>query len=816
VKPAGPRRRLAATATVAVAIAAAAAAGLAPRNASAARSPTPTPSAATASSTEIAQHRVAITLTTLTPKVLRPHDVLALDGFLLNTSGRPLTNVAITVRASSRRITTRYDLAREADPAVVLGTTLSSTRQVIGTLAAGQSIGWHFTVPVQRLGLPTSVESFGAFPLAVDVRSSLDGTGLTTRLPTSVMWMPEGAQPVPTQISWLVPLVDGIHRGNGTTFLNDALARDLAKTGRLSQLLHFAAAATVPLTYVIDPALVDDVAAMAGPTDQADRATAEPSGTNVSASPKPTAKPTQSKPSASLKPSASAKPSGSPAAPGKTTAGTSLPAAAPTYQVITGNGTADGTGQPAARAWLAVLRQAVAAPGAAVVGLPYGDTDVVAVERAGLAKEIGIARATGQSALSANLGPPTLPNTIWPINGVLDDSTLDELANDLVDAVVLTDQALPPRDINAVTGARANLQTASGTVHAVLTDSTIATLLDAPQSAAGGSRVVEQRFLAETMLITEQRPGSGSAVVVAPPRDWDVSSGFAATLLADSATMPWLQGVNLGQVAALPADGVPRTSLVYPELARAAEVRGSDLAPIAGLRGDLTAFGAILGATTTATSINASSIALLRAESGSLRNKPTRSAAIQAAVRSDLATQTARVYIIKPGLITLTSRKQKIPITVVNNLPDPVTVQVRLTALNAARLTVTPQQAFTMPGNQSRHEVLVEVEATTGGRFDVQAQLWTPEATPRPYGSTVPFVLNSTAYGAVALTIAASAAGLVFVLSAIRLIRRVRHKRHPDAAAGGSPGGEPGLDDGNLGGSETGAVAETADVPLTP
>ena len=84
-----------------------------------------------------------------------------------------------------------------------------------------------------------------------------------------------------------------------------------------------------------------------------------------------------------------------------------------------------------------------------------------------------------------------------------------------------------------------------------------------------------------------------------------------------------------------------------------------------------------------------------------------------------------------------------------------------------------------MPGNQSRHEVLVEVEATTGGRFDVAAQLWTPEANPRPFGAAVPFVLNSTAYGAVALVIAATAAGLVFLLSAIRVIRRIVASRRP-------------------------------------
>jgi len=321
-------------------------------------------------------------------------------------------------------------------------------------------------------------------------------------------------------------------------------------------------------------------------------------------------------------------------------------------------------------------------------------------------------------------------------------------------------------------------------VRAVLTDSTLSSMLTASTSGTaanldGGVRVAEQRFLAETMLVTEQRPGAGSSVVIAPPRNWNPTDGFAATLLTDSATMPWLRGANVGQVADQPADGVPRQSLVYSAAARAAEVPVKDLQPIAALRSRLSACSAVLGSSTTESFINTSSIAILRAESSALRTNPVRSAAIRGAVQAELDAQIAKVYIVKPGLITLTSRRQKIPITVINNLPDPVTIQIRLTAMNAARLTVAPQVPFTVAGNQTRHEVMIEVEATTGGRFDVAAQLWTPDANPRPFGAPVPFVLNSTAYGAVALVIAATAAGLVFLVSAIRVIRRIVASRRP-------------------------------------
>ncbi len=130
---------------------------------------------------------------------------------------------------------------------------------------------------------------------------------------------------------------------------------------------------------------------------------------------------------------------------------------------------------------------------------------------------------------------------------------------------------------------------------------------------------------------------------------------------------------------------------------------------------------------------------------------------------------------------------QKIPLTVVNELPEPVRLQVRVTAVNAARLTVTPVEPFTIEGKGSRHEVLVEVEATTNGRFQVQAQLMTPDGA-QVFGPPVPFEMNSTAYGAVALAIAGSAAGLLFLLSGYRLFRRMRRRRG-GTSNGGTPDG---------------------------
>lgn len=736
-------------------------------------------SAATPTSSATPQ-RFAITLDELAPKVLHAGDTLTLRGTMVNTSGETLTSVSYALRISTQRITTRYQLAQDADPKTTFGIVLSSTRQRVnddGQLAPGQRVSWQLSLPIDRVSMPTSADQFGAFPIAVEITSRGESGTQQNRLPTTMMWMPKGAHFTPTKISWLWPVVDGIHRGLGDTFTDDTLATDLAPDGRLGKLISTATASKTPVTYVVDPALVDDATAMA--------ATASATGTGGSggsgdgAAPAPSTSPATPKASATKTPTPKA-------------TGTSKPAASATaqptpYQVATdpsGKRTRSGTGAATAADWLGKLRAAATAPGSGLVALPYGDADLVALDRAGLDKEMAIARSTGLSMLRSELAAPSSPDLVWPVGGQIDEATLDDLASDLVTTVVLDGRALQPQDPNALAGPRADLQTPSGSVRALLTDPTINDLLANPGSVSGGARAAEQRFLAETMLVTEQRPGSGSSLVLAPPRHLNVNS-YLAALLADSGSVPWLDAVNVGVIAAEPADDVARQQLSYPSSARNAELPPQVLNAITPLRDGLAAFNSILGQTTADPFIGQANEALVRAESSSWRDQPQRATAIIDAVAGELQARTNKVFISKPGLITLTSRKQKIPLTVVNNLPESVTVQISLRAVNAPRLTVTPIEPITVGGGGSRHEVVIEVEATTGGRFEVQAQLTTADG--RPIGQSVSFEMNSTAYGAVALAIAGGAAGLLFLLSGVRIYRRVRRRRDgpPDADATG-------------------------------
>ena len=737
----------------------------------------PTGGASTGASAE----SMAITLETLSPKVVRPGDTLVVSGTVTNTTAATLTDMTLQLRASTHRITTRYELAHDFDPATKVGALVPATWQRLGAIQPGEQIYWTVSLPANALYLPRSAAQFGAYPLAIEVTGVAGSNTTTARLPTALMWMPNDAQFQPTKVAWLWPLTDGVHRGLGDVFLDDSLATDLAPHGRVGALLRIATDAGIPLTYVVDPALFDDAATMAksvapaggarpsGPTGPSDLSKAGPQATQPTG---PAGEPT-----ASASPSAA-----------------TTPAASAPYRVRDKTGTVAGKGAKVAADWLSELHSAVRAPGAALIGLPYGDADLVALDRVGLEKEIATARSTGHAVLAGGLAQPTLPDVVWPLDNTINERTLDDLIASQADAVVLSDDNLAPRNPNAVGTPRADIQTPSGTVRAVLTDGVIDALVADPAGVRGGPRAAEQQFLAQTMLVTEQRPGAGSSLVLAPPRHVDASTPLA-TMLADTGQVPWLEPVGLEAVLAEPADDIARQPLRYSQHARDAELAETALSVIPGLRNDLANFSAVLGTNTGEPFLKSAALAILRAESSRWRTDPGGSLAITGAVRKQLTAHTDQVYVSNPRLITMTSQKQKIPLTVVNELPEPVTVQLRLRAVNAARLTVTPIEPFTVNGNGSRHEVLIEVAATTSGRFQVEAQLMTPESTPRPFSEPVSFELNSTAYGAVALAIAAGAAGLLVLVSALRIFRRLRRRGPPagppgDGAAGG-PSDDP-------------------------
>ena len=716
----------------------------------------------------------------LTPLVVRPHTQVVVTGRLVNAESSSVGDVRVRLRVRDRAVVSRSELTADATRQEPLGLPLDGTTTPVTTqLAPGAPAAFEVRVPADNLHLG----AFGVYPFAVEVLAADAGgpNDVVGRTPTFLPWVPAGGGFVPTRLAWVLPLVDRPDRAATPVFPDDHLASSVAAGGRLQTLLAAGTAVgpgtvrppprgavdaqrAVPLTWAVEPSLMQSLADMSD-------------GYRVA---------------------------------GK------------------GRSTTVGSGQPAALAWLDVLRGAVRGGPVsdAVLALPYANVDVTALARAGLDADITTAVAHGRDVATSVLGVPVDPELSWPAGGFITTKALGDLAASGVRSVLLDEQAVPlSSDLTFTPNAGAPLDAPTGPLTALLADDTLGAITAAADRAAlaaaatvpsyvspspsssgtpaatpspGSSapisltptteRMVEQRFLAETALITAEHPRTSRSVVVAPPLTWDPTPGLATALVADTGRVPWLSPTLLSTITSDPS--VEREPLTYPTEAAHRELPNSYLTArdtgVVAMRRDLTSFRSILAPPIGPTAVSLDD-ATLRTESAAWRSDLGAGLALRREVAEDLARKRGAVNISSSRrLITLASRRGTIPITISNDLDQTVVVRLQLSAVSTARFTapVTAPQTIAA-GRKLTDEVRAVVNQA--GLFPIKAQLLTPDG--EPYGPAVTLRLRSTAYGPLALGITAGALGALFLAIIVRLVRRNRRRQRdrPLPASGTTP-----------------------------
>jgi hypothetical protein len=273
-----------------------------------AATPTPVPTATTPSPSATSPAAgptalaVTVVMTNLTPIAPQPGDVVRITGTLHNDSATPVSDLSLQFHyRSDRAIGSRsefddYAIGTQTQPggqfgplplpAEVAPTATSSLAS--RTLAPGATEPFSLSVPTDDLHLPT--DTWQVYEIGVGV-NGLTPIGFNTigGLRTFLPWAPVGVPGVgqQTQVAWVWPLVDRPHRTVGNTWADDALAREITSGGRLANLLAAGQAAqdlhpappprrrkhrkvkpvvpvtSVPVTWAVDPVLVEDVASMA-------------------------------------------------------------------------------------------------------------------------------------------------------------------------------------------------------------------------------------------------------------------------------------------------------------------------------------------------------------------------------------------------------------------------------------------------------------------------------------------------------------------------------------------------------------------------
>jgi hypothetical protein len=146
-------------------------------------------------------------------------------------------------------------------------------------------------------------------------------------------------------------------------------------------------------------------------------------------------------------------------------------------------------------------------------------------------------------------------------------------------------------------------------------------------------------------------------------------------------------------------------------------------------------------------------------------------------VRADAARSVAswikQVAIVSTNAtLTLASRSAKIPLTISNGLDQDVQgLSVRVRAANTANLQEVHADGITVKGHASEQLNLVaNVPAVGSVRFPVTLSLLTPDGQVL---SSVPLQVHSAGSGGPVLAVTLALMALLFLVVAIRLLRRI-------------------------------------------
>lgn len=204
-----------------------------------------------------------VQLTTLDPAIATPGSTLKTAGTVTNTSDGRLSGVEVRLRLSRTRVNSRAELAAVAEGrAPSRDGVVVASQSLPRDLAAGKQA--PFTLSVDLTKVP-ALRDFGVYTLNVEVVAShRDGFGRVAIARTFLPWVPSHPDFKPSGFSLLWPLVGRPTRLADGTFTDDSLAVDMAPQGRLGRLVSAGARISqrMPLTWVIDPELLDAAQAM--------------------------------------------------------------------------------------------------------------------------------------------------------------------------------------------------------------------------------------------------------------------------------------------------------------------------------------------------------------------------------------------------------------------------------------------------------------------------------------------------------------------------------------------------------------------------
>ncbi|MFI0356577.1 DUF6049 family protein [Actinomadura sp. 9N407] len=670
--------------------------------------------------------QLSLVLTKVTPKAAEAtggKSKITVAGTVQNTSGQALPGVTVRLKTSAQRMSSRTQVAEYAtgQPSSLRG--FADDQQLPQAGVAGGKASFSLSTTTATIGLQT----FGVYPIGVE---AVTQTGqVLAGLNTFITFVPKQRTFKPLSVAWVWPLMGRQHRSTDDTFLDDDLAAEIKADGRLSGLVSAAAGTRTPVTWSIDPALLDDVQTMAnGPytvqAPRAEKSVRKPKSTD-------------------------------------------------------------------AANWLNALRSASKSD--PYFAVPYADPDAVALVRHKMTNHLAIAYANAGVAGQV-LGTQPNAQVAWPPSGMAGQGTLNQMAklgrlgnngSFLMSSAAFADPAQ-----GYTPSATTALPTEEGTKRTVVYDETLNKIVSAGTRTPGAAVLTEQRFLAETAMITAEAPELARSLVIAPDRRWNPAPAMAKSLLTYTQGAAWMQETPLDKIAN--AEPQQRVFRGYPDSMEAYELGEPFLDEVARISRSAARFTSVMYEPIRMNYRRA----VLRMESSAWRGKSRYRRAVLARQSLDerLKDDMGRVRIIigDTKRVTLAGSSGRIPITVANDLPNQ-SIQVRLEVVpeNTARLQIgrleDQDDLITLAPGQKQPSF---IPVRSAGNGDVRLHLRLKSADDREFGAEQVITVRTTGYGRLALLITGGGLAVLFVGVGVRAMR-ARRRRKAEAAGDGSTGVEP-------------------------
>jgi hypothetical protein len=414
----------------------------------------------------------------------------------------------------------------------------------------------------------------------------------------------------------------------------------------------------------------------------------------------------------------------------------------------------------AALGWLKTLHGAVGND--RLYATPYADPDVMALaNRPGMSRDVKLAVQQGTSALAeARLGGATT-STAMPPDGLADQSTLSSLVASGSRTILLSSAILPDARVETYTPDPVVNKNVSGTnVKLVAYDDPLRKILGANTTELGGTILAEQRFLAETAMITGEAPQKARTIVITPPRRWKPSPAFARAVLSYTAKAPWLRSVPLSDVDTLKPSG--RT---FQPPKNSTGLSKNYLRQVRDLSTDVQQFTSIFEPP-----VSDYTLGIARSESSAWNGQSRRGKLVRDTLKDELEKSAGRIKVLNDG-ITMAGKSGRIPITISNGLSHG-TVRVTLHAYsqNPTRLRVNSVDRTLELEHGHKDQVTLDMKASANGPAYVNLQLRTPDG--QDFGGAHVLRVNATYYGRTALLITGISLAVLFVGVGIRIVRR--------------------------------------------